>query len=189
MLCNRAANRHMMKTIIYIGALLFMVLGVFAQGTSRVVDYASSMVTFKIKNAGIGVDGSFKEYTATVQFDPKNLGASHIEGKIKTKSINTGINGRDNHLRKEEFFNVDKYPEINFKSTTIKQQGAVYLITGKLTIKDVTKEVSLPLKQSQNGTLEVYESSLTINRLDYHVGEDSWTMSDEVLITIKITTK
>ncbi|MDB5255347.1 MAG: hypothetical protein JWM14_42 [Chitinophagaceae bacterium] len=178
-----------MKTIIYIGALLLLTQGVFAQGSARIVDYASSSLTFKIKNAGIGVDGSFKEYTAAVQFDPKNLTTSHIEGKIKTKSISTGINGRDNHLRKEDFFYVDKYPEINFRSTAIKPQGADYIITGKLTIKDVTREVSLPLKQTRNGTIDVYEASFTINRLDFHVGEDSWTMSDDVLITIKITTK
>lgn len=166
-----------------------MTLVSLAQGTPRAVDYAASTVTFKIKNAGIGVDGTFKEYNAAIQFDPKNLEASHLEGKIKTKSISTGINARDNHLRKEEFFFVEKYPEIHFKSTAIKAQGGVYTVIGKLTIKDVTKDVSLVLKQSKNGTLDVYEATLTINRLDYHVGEDSWTMSDDVLITIKIATK
>ncbi|MBC7487580.1 MAG: YceI family protein [Cytophagaceae bacterium] len=179
----------MKKIIIYIAVLVFNALGIFAQVTPQVLDYASSTVTFKIKNAGIGVDGSFKEYAAIIQFDPKNLGASHFEGKIKTKSIHTGINGRDNHLRKEEFFYVDKYPEIHFRSTAIKPQGNTYVVSGKLTIKDVTKDVSWTLKQSKNGTLNVYETSLTINRLDYHVGEDSWTMSDEVLINIIITTK
>ena len=179
----------MMKIIIYTGVLVLMSIVVFAQGTPHTVDYASSAVAFKIKNAGIGVDGSFKEYTATIQLDPKNLGASYIEGKIKTKSISTGINGRDNHLRKEEFLYVDKYPEIHFKSIAIKQQGNAYLVTGKLTIKDVTKDVSLTLTPSKNGALDVYQTSLAINRLDYHVGEDSWTMSDDVLITIKIATK
>ncbi len=178
-----------MKIIIYTGVLLFVTLGVFAQETLRATDYASSAVTFKIKNAGIGVEGNFKEYTVVVQFDQKNLTASHLEGIIKTKSINTGINGRDNHLRKEDFFYVEKYPDINFKSTSIKQQGSTYIMTGKLTIKSITKEVSLPLRITKNGTAEVYESSLTINRLDFHVGEDSWTMSNEVIINIKITTK
>jgi len=179
----------MMKKIIYTGVLVFLTFVVLAQGTPHTVDYASSTVTFKIKNAGIGVEGNFKEYSAAIQLDPKNLEASYLEGKIKTKSISTGINARDNHLRKEEFFYSDKYPEIHFKSTALKAQGNSYTVTGKLTIKDVTKEVSFVLKQSKNGTLDVYETSLTINRLDYHVGEDSWTMSDEVLITIKITTK
>ena len=179
-----------MKTIIYIVSLSFIyTLGAFAQTKSHSVDYATSSVSFKIKNAGIGVDGKFGEYAVTVQFDPKDLAAARFEGKIKTKSINTGINGRDNHLRKEEFFFVDKYPEITFKSTTIKQQGAGYVINGKLTIKDVTKDVSLPLVLTKTGVTEVYQASLTINRLDFHVGEDSWTMSDEVIITIKITTK
>jgi polyisoprenoid-binding protein YceI len=182
-------ERYTMKTIIYIVSLLTYTLSASAQTKPHAVDYTTSSVSFKIKNAGIGVDGSFGEYTAMVQFDPKDLTASHFEGKIKTKSINTGINGRDNHLRKEEFFYVDKYPEINFKSTTVKQQGAGYVISGKLTIKDVTKEVSLPLVITKTGAVEVYQANLTINRLDFHVGEDSWTMSDEVVITIKIATK
>jgi polyisoprenoid-binding protein YceI len=169
--------------------LLIFTGAAFAQVKSHVVDYAASSVSFRIKNAGIGVDGTFGEYTAVVQFDPKDLSAAHVEGKVKTKSIQTGINGRDNHLRKEEFFYVDKYPEINFKSTAVKQQGGAYVIAGKLTIKDVTKEVSLPLTISKTGALEIYQASLTINRLDFHVGEDSWTMSDEVVITIKIATK
>jgi polyisoprenoid-binding protein YceI len=178
-----------MKTMVYIASLTLLAMGAFAQGGMRAVDYGLSSVSFKIKNAGIGVDGNFKEYTATVFFDPKNLEASHFEGKIKTKSISTGINGRDNHLRKEEFFYVDKYPEINFKSTAVRQQGGAYTIVGKLTIKDVSKDVSLPLKLTKSGTTEIFETNLTINRLDFHVGEDSWTMSDDVLITIKITTK
>lgn len=179
-----------MKTIIYIASILLTyTLGAFAQTKPQSIDYANSSVSFKIKNAGIGVDGKFATYTATVQFDPNNLTQANFEGKIKTTSINTGINGRDNHLRKEEFFHVDKYPEINFKSTAIKKQGAGYVVVGKLTIKDVTKDVSLPLTITKTGTVEVYQASLTINRLDFHVGEDSWTMSDDVVITLKITTK
>lgn len=179
-----------MKTIIGIVSLLLTyTLGVFAQTKPQVIDYANSSISFKIKNAGIGVDGKFATYTATVKFDPVNLALAEFEGKIKTTSISTGINGRDNHLRKEEFFNVDKYPEINFRSTTIKKQGLGYVIVGKLTIKDVTKDVSLPLAITKTGAVEVYQANLTINRLDFHVGEDSWTMSDDVVITIKITTK
>ena len=170
---------------------IFMIfsIGVFAQATPHVVDYGNSAVKFKIKNAGIGVDGKFTDYSATMQFDPKNLTGSHVACKIKTTSISTGINGRDNHLRKEEFFYVDKYPVISFSSTAIKAQGSGYAVYGKLTIKDVTKDVIIPTTITKTGTTEVYEGNLTIDRLNYHVGEDSWVMSDEVMITIKITTK
>ncbi len=179
-----------MKTVIYVWALIMtLACPAFAQVAPRSIDYAASAITFKIKNAGLNVDGGFKEYTATLAVDLKNLAGSHVEGKIKTKSISTGINGRDNHLRKEDFFHADKYPEINFKSTAIKPQGTGYVVVGKLTIKEVTKEVSIPVAITKTGTIEVHEGALTINRLDYHVGEDSWVMSDDVVITIKITTK
>jgi polyisoprenoid-binding protein YceI len=172
-----------------IALLLAFTLISFAQTKPQVVDYAASSVSFRIKNAGIGVDGNFATYSVVLKFDPADLTKTEFEGKIKTTSISTGINARDNHLRKAEFFNADKYPEISFKSTSVKKQGAGYVITGKLTIKDVTKEVSLPLTISKAAAGETYQASLTINRLDFHVGEDSWIMSDEVLITIKITTK
>jgi polyisoprenoid-binding protein YceI len=177
-----------MKTI-YTLLLTLIAVSMFAQATPRVVDYAASSVTFKIKNAGLTVDGRFKEYGVALQFDPNNLASAYTECKIKTNSISTGINGRDNHLRKEEFFYVSKYTDINFKSTAIKKQGAGYVIVGKLSIKDVTKDVLIPLVVSRVGALEVFEGKLTINRLDYHVGEDSWVMSDDVIITIKIATK
>lgn len=174
----------------YVLALLTTLsCAVFAQVPQRTIDYGASSITFKIKNAGLSVDGEFKEYTATLVVDLKNLESSHVEGKIKTKSISTGINGRDNHLRKEDFFHVDKYPEINFKSTTLKAQGTGYVVVGKLSIKNVTREVSIPVAVTKTGTTELHEGTLTINRLDFHVGEDSWVMSDDVVITIKITTK
>lgn len=179
-----------MKTIFYIGVFLMTWTSTaFAQVMPRSIDYAASSITFKIKNAGLNVDGAFNEYAVTLAIDPKNIAGSHIEGKIKVKSISTGINGRDNHLRKDDFFHVEKYPEINFKSTAIKSQGTGYLVAGKLTIKDVTKDVSIPVSVTKNGTTEVHEGTLTINRIDFHVGEDSWVMSDDVVITIKITTK
>ncbi|HSZ72843.1 MAG TPA: YceI family protein [Cytophagaceae bacterium] len=160
-----------------------------AQGHSRAVDYKKSSVSFKIRNAGINVEGEFKDYTVNIQFDPKALSSAHFEGKIKVKSISTGIHARDNHLCKEDYFYADKYPEINFKSTSVQQQGDGYVIKGKLTIKDAMKDVSIPLKVSKTGIEEIIEGNLTIDRLDFHVGGNSWVMSDEVMIQIKITTQ
>lgn len=174
-----------------IGVAILMVIGwcSWAQTAPLVIDYGKSSLKFKIKNAGIGVDGNFTDYSVTLQFDPKNLAASHAECRIKTTSINTGINARDNHLRKEEFFYVEKYPLIGFSSTSFKQQGTGYVIYGKLTIKEVTKEVAIPFTVAKSGATEIIEGNLTIDRLTFHVGENSWVMSDDVVITIKLVSK
>lgn len=154
------------------------------------IDYTKSYVSFTIKNAGLKVDGHFDEYVVQLNLDPQNLSATRIEADIKTASINTGIKGRDNHLRKEEFFHAVKFPSILFKLTSVKKQSTGdYILYGKLTIKGITKEVSMPMSIKKENGLDVYASKLIINRQEFHVGEDSWVMSDEVLITVKIVSQ
>ncbi len=177
-----------MKFLFALALILTFSLGANAQ--TKNIDYTKSAVSFVIKNAGLKVDGHFSSYTATLVFDPTNLATTHIEAEIKTTSITTGINGRDNHLRKEEFFNVAKYPSMSFKVTSLKKVSAGnYMLFGKLTMKDVSKEVSMPMTVKTINGIEVFEATLQLNRQDYHVGENSWVMSDDVAISIKIATK
>jgi len=169
---------------------LIVIFPMLAKAQAKSIDYAKSSVSFTIKNAGLKVDGRFDAYTVALVFDPQNLSATRIEGNIKTTSINTGINGRDNHLRKEEFFNATAFPSILFKVSSLKRQtSGDYLLYGKLTIKDVTKEVSMPMTIKNINGVEVFESTLRIKRQDFHVGENSWVMSDDVTINIKIVTQ
>ncbi len=166
---------------------VFVLVPFAALSQSKKIDYTKSTVSFTIKNAGLKVEGHFDQYAVQFNFDPQNLSATRIEAEFETTSINTGINGRDNHLRKEEFFYATKFPKIFFKITSLKKQSSDdYLLYGKLTIKDVTREVTMPMSIRKENGFEVYESKLVINRQDYHVGGNSWVMSDEVFITIKI---
>ena len=173
---------------IFVCALLFSFSASFAQ--TKKINYAKSSVSFVIKNAGLKVDGSFQTFAVDLAFDAQNLSSTKIDAVIKTASINTGIDGRDKHLKKEEFFNATQFPNIQFKVTSIKLlSNSSYMLQGKLTVKDVTKEISLPLKISKVGQEETFESNITLNRLDYHVGEDSWVMSDDVNVILKIVTQ
>jgi polyisoprenoid-binding protein YceI len=177
-----------LKTVIAFVTLIFISFTGTAQ--TKKIDYKKSAIAFTIKNAGLKVDGRFDSYTVALAFDPQNLSLTRIEAELNAISINTGINGRDNHLKKQEFFNVAKFPQVLFTLTSLKKLNTGdYMLYGKLTIKDVTKEVSMPMKVNVNNNIETYESNLKINRLDYHVGEDSWVMSNDVLITIKIVTQ
>jgi polyisoprenoid-binding protein YceI len=171
--------------------VLFFLLGtglLFAQ--SKKINYAKSSIRFIIKNAGLKVDGKFESFVIDFAFDSQNLSSTKLDAAIKTTSINTGIDGRDKHLRKSEFFNVAEFPTIHFKVTSVKVVSPNnYILQGKLTMKDVTKDISLPMKISKVGTEEVFESTVVLNRLDYHVGEDSWVMSDDVTVSLKIVTE
>lgn len=148
---------------------------------------SNSEVKFAIKNAGITVDGKFKTFTADIKFDPQHLDKSQISGTIDANSIDTGIGSRDRHLRSEEYFNVPKYPKITFKSEQIFQYEGKYVARGKLTIKNVTKEILLPVQFTPKDNNKAYfKSTLLLNRLDYGVGGKSFIMSDEVTVTIEI---
>ncbi|RJR20271.1 MAG: polyisoprenoid-binding protein [Nitrospiraceae bacterium] len=134
---------------------------------------------FEIDHTFAKVRGYFEDFSGTFRFDPKNPKDGKIDVEIKVKSINTGVPKRDNHLRSGDFFDVAKYPLITFKSKKIThKEGGVYLVEGDFTMKDVTKTLVLPLiylgtkdNPLQEGELVAgFETKLTIDRFDYHVG-------------------
>jgi len=147
----------------------------------------SSEITFKIKNAGFKVDGSFKDLSAQIVFEPSNLVSSNIIASIETKTIHTGSGMRDNHLRKEEYFGVEKFPKITMKSVKfISKTKNNYVGTFQLSIKSTTKTIEVPFDFTQDVNAGVFNGNFTINRLDYDVGGNSWTMSDNVTINLLI---
>lgn len=148
----------------------------------------SSTVDFKIKNAGIAVNGSFKTVQANVNFDENHLVTSSLIGVIQSNSISTGIALRDRHLKeKEEFFNVKLFPVLTMKSVVITKKSAnTYTATWDLTIKGITKRVTSKLITKQDKEDLSVSSEFNINRNDWKVGGSSLFMSDTVLIKLKI---
>lgn len=168
--------------------LILTISAVFLLGfTQKTVQSTKSSVTFKIKNAGMTVDGSFNKFTPTIFYNKLHPEQSVFEGKIDVKSINTGISMRDNHLQKAEYFDADKYPSITFKSTSVKSLGANKLeVTGNLTIKKTTKSVKLTVETKSVSSKNVFSTSLKLNRRDYGVGGSSWTLADDLTIFLEI---
>ena len=147
-----------------------------------------SSVKFKIKNFGFNnVTGSFKGLQGSVQFIPENLAASSMDVTVDAKSVNTGINLRDNHLRKEEYFDVKKYPVIRFVSSKItpSSKAGTLFIFGKLTIKNVTREISFPFTAVPQEGGYLFSGEFKINRIDFEVGESS-SVSDNLTVTLKV---
>jgi polyisoprenoid-binding protein YceI len=115
-----------------------------------------------------------------------------VTADIKSDTINTDNGMRDKDLHSEKFFDVQKYPDIKFQSTSVQRRGDDYVAIGNLTIKDVTKQVELPFTLTQaevRGKKKIgVEANLTINRLEYHVDYDSTgtTVSKDVKIEIDL---
>lgn len=152
---------------------------------------SESVVEFKVKNFGINVGGNFGEIEGHIVFSAQQLQNAVFDVKIKTESLHTGINQRDNHVRSDDFLDVAKFPFMYFVSTKVtKSTNQSYLyVFGKLTIKDVTKEISFPFKATpQNGDM-IFEGEFSLNRRDYHVGKGSLTMGDIVKVNLRVKAK
>ena len=175
-----------MKRILFIALAICSSLLVFSQALNIVE--SSSSVTFKIKNFGFNtVDGSFSGLQGTIVFDPNNLSSSNFNVSVSANTVNTGIKSRDNHLRKEEYFDVSKYPRIKFVSTKVTKStkdGTLFMF-GKLTIKGTTKDISFPFTATPQQNGYVFKGSFKINRIDYGVGGSS-TVGDNATIFLSV---
>ena len=148
---------------------------------------AQSHVKFIIKNAGFNVPGYFSDFKTDITYNKSNPKDSKFNGTIKVTSINTSNSGRDNHLRKEDFFDVAKYPDMTFKSTVVSVVSPTRLkVVGDLTIKNVTKKVLFEVDVAESGGKTIFTTKLTINRLDYTVGTSSWTLANDLTMDLRI---
>jgi polyisoprenoid-binding protein YceI len=150
----------------------------------RTIRPQRSAVTFKIKNFGMTVEGSFSGLKGSVRFDPDKPGEVSFDVTVDAKTVNTGNSARDRHLQAPDYFHAAKYPAIRFKSTSVTRSGNTWVAAGKLTIRDVTKDVILPFSFSE--VSNTFSGKLALNRRDYHVGGKSISMSDDVEVEIKV---
>jgi polyisoprenoid-binding protein YceI len=163
------------------------------------IDKAHSTVGFTTKHLMVSkVSGHFGDYDGTISFDPANLDASKINVTIQAASIDTNNEKRDEHLKAPDFFDAAKFPTITFVSKKIVKEGDAYSITGDLTIKGVTKEVTLPaeiagpVNSPFGGTAIGINAAGKINRQDYGVNwnkamdNGGLMVSDDVDINVSI---
>jgi polyisoprenoid-binding protein YceI len=141
------------------------------------VDPAHSIIGFAIRHLEINwVEGRFKDFTGVIHFDEKDVTRSTVEFSAKVESIDTGVEPRNKHLRTADFFDVEKHPEMTFKSTSVESKGkSGYVLKGDLTLKGVTKQVTLPftitgaVKDPWGNTRFGIEAHTKINRRDFGV--------------------
>jgi len=127
-------------------------------------------------------EGSFKDVDGMITFDPENPSASRVEIIIKAASIDTNNRYRDETLRSEDFFAADRFPTLRFVSAGVMSRGGDHFeVTGDLTIRDVTRRITVPVKllgitrEPKIGELAGFESTFTINRKDFGVLGARWS--------------
>jgi polyisoprenoid-binding protein YceI len=165
------------------------------------IDKAHSEATFQVRHLVSRVSGRFNDFAGAIKADPAKPEDSSVEFTIKAASINTDNENRDKDLRSANFFDVEKFPELTFKSTSIKSTGKdKYDVTGSLTIHGVSKQVTLPVsflgfvKDPWGGERAGFETSITLNRKDFGI---TWNktldaggtiLGDEVKVSINLET-
>lgn len=141
------------------------------------LDSAHSLIGFAVEHLEINwVEGRFKDFTGTINYNDQDVTKSTVEFKAKIASIDTEVAARDEHLRSADFFDASVYPEMIFKSTKIEKKGKeAYVLHGDLTIKGVTKQIEFPftftgaVKDPWGGTRFGIEAKTKINRRDYGI--------------------
>lgn len=172
------------KQLVFFLIVFFLITNQTYCQNNDVIDTHVS-VDFKIRNLGFNVDGYFKDAKMYVVFNENDLSQSSISGKVSVKSIDTDNKKRDEHLRQEEYFGAENYPYILFKSSKIVLKSKdSYNVTGDLTIKNTTKEITIPFKIKNTESGLELSTYLEINRLDYNVGDSSFALSNTAKITI-----
>ena len=138
------------------------------------IDPVHSFASFSIGHLGIGlVRGYFSDIAGTIVFDEKDAAKDSIEVTIKTASVNTHVDKRDEDLRSPNFFEVEKYPTMTFKSTKITKKGDHYTVTGDFTLHGVTKTITVTAKHlgagkdPWGGFRAGFAADFSIKRSDY----------------------
>lgn len=144
----------------------------------------NSSIDFIIRNLGVNVDGHFNTFTMNADFDKEGK-LLNIKGKIKVASIETGIESRDEHLLKEDYFNVENHEYIKVESKSIsKTSKNNYSVKVKLIIKGTTKVITIPVEVSKLSKGYKIKSNFEINRKDFDIGGGSMVMSKTVKIYV-----
>lgn len=163
------------------------------------IDPAHSEATFQVRHLITKVRGRFPEFEGTITFAPDDVANSSVVFAIQTKSIDTNQAQRDEHLRSADFFDVEKFPLLTFKSTAVAARGdSQFDVTGELTIRDVTKTIVLPVaylgaaKDPWGKDKVAFEAEITLNRKDYGLNWNAaletggFLVGDDVKVSLSI---
>lgn len=187
-----------MNFVTKVTSALILSMG-FANAAIYDVDASHTNVGFTVKHMMItNVHGNFKTYDAMIDFDEKNRTFKNLKATIDTTSIYTGIEKRDDHLRSDDFFAADKFPKMTFEMTSYKADGDDGEMKGNLTIRGITKPVTLKvedigtIKDFKNQNRVGFSLKGKINRMDYDL---KWNkalelggvaVAEEVKITVEV---
>jgi len=155
---------------------LLLLLSTAANGQHYIPESQNSKVSFKVVNHMLvksTVQGTLSNLRGSITFNPADLPGSSFDVSVNAESIKTGIGMRDEHLKKEEFLSVSKFPAVHIASTRVEKGNVpgAYILYGNLTIKGISKAIRIPFTVTPINDGLLFKGNFALNRLDYTVGE------------------
>ena len=184
----------MKRFLIFLSVVALLAGSALAQVQTWNIDPNHTAAQFSVRHMGIStVRGAFTKVSGTAQYDPANASKTSVDVTIEAASVDTRVTMRDNDLRSPNFFDVEKYSTITYKSKSVQAAGTGKLkMTGDLTIHGTTKEVvldvdgpSAPVTDQRGNSHIGASATTTINRKDFGVGSNPM-VGDDITITIDV---
>lgn len=167
-----------------------------AQTSTWTIDPAHSSINFEVRHMGVSnVHGAIGGVKGTVLYDEKDITKSSVQSTADTTTVATGVEARDKHLKSADFFDVEKFPALTFKSTSLSNAGGKLTLTGDLTLNGVTKSVTLdvdgpaPPQTGKDGkTRSGFSASGKLKRSDFNFGQKfgAAMVGDDVKFSIDV---
>ena len=162
------------------------------------IDRSHSEVAFQVRHLFGKVRGRFTEFSGEIHYDEAHPENSRVEAVVQAVSIDTAEPDRDKHLRTSDFFEVEKHPTLQFRSTSVKPKSGAFEVTGDLTIHGVTRRITFPATllgsgRDAYGAEKVgFEAEFKINRKDFDLHWNApletggFLVGDEVKVTLMV---
>lgn len=171
--------------------VLLLLCASVALAANLKVDQTKSTVSATFRQMGVPVDAKFGKVAAQIDYDAARPEAAKASVDIDVASFDLGDPDYNSEVRKKEWFNAAQFPKAGFVSTRIRAAGAGKLeVSGRLTLKGKTVDVSFPMTVKKEGATQVFEGSLPIRRLAFGIGDGEWKdtsiVADEVLIKFRM---
>ena len=184
---NAAVARYLSR----LSAVVLAAATLAAVAEASEIDVTKSQVTATFRQMNVPVEGRFKVFRGTIDFDPKKLTAARARLEIDTASFDLGAPEYEDELHGKEWFDTPAFPKASFVSSGVTALGENrFVAKGKFTLKGKTQEIKVPFTMQSDGGARVFEGELSLYRKMYAIGSAEWdgTLDDKVIVKFRVTT-
>lgn len=167
--------------------IIFLVLSAFTMLTT--INWVPKEGAYAIHFDTDKASGEIGGLKGTINFDKNDIAHSFFDVTVDVNTLNTGNWLKNRHAKDDDFFDVEHYPTIHFTSSNIVAFNKAYKVTGKLTIKNITKQVDIPFIFSQSGNTGKFDGYFTIDKNDYHLVKQGVGDSVRIVLSIPVDKK